>query len=474
VSKIRDDELIMEPIIFVVISILLMATTFRRFTLLKLFNGIWFFVLALYFLGPLHYKVEANTYIWLMYLLTWVLSFNFGYMFTYSLVCPKYLWLTSDRSHISTYKWLGVLGSIMWVSGGLIYSIPYIITLDFYSLRISFVGGEGDISLFSKLGSILAGFVFFGVTRKYYKSSDITFLESTSIVLLLLVPIFMAGRQIYLQLLLLVSFSLFLSARLESHSRILRYVFLRITRDRLTVVLLILAIVGAVAMTLLRLGGADLVLYGSRLELYSATSSAQLREGYAEIYYNLPSAIQDLIIEFTYYFSAQIAKFAEFFSLNVNVSILGFGVLEKSLFIKSNIEKIGNLLGYHEIFRSRGLEDFLGYMPASAWGTVAQSNVYLYGTIGACLVNIISGFICALSQSSVLRGPVNYSSYNFYVANCVLIFYSISESVLNEVYFLIYYVISFMYFLHGVKFKFWHSDQSMNAKIGKRYRGDFK
>lgn len=454
----------MDSIIFAAISIGLVATVFQGFTLLRLFNAIWIFAIALYFFGPLQYKSITESSQWFLYLLMWMLSFNISYLSIRSLIRSTPSKQINDKRLFAIFSKLGVVGSTFWVAGGLIYSLPYIISLDFYSLRISFVGGEGDISLLSKLGSILAGFVFFIITRKYYENSSATLLQSTSIVLLLLVPIFMAGRQLYLQMLLIVSFSLLLSAYLKSKNRILKSILVDIIRNRFTIFLLFMAMMGSVAMTLLRLGGADLLLYGSRLELYVATSSVELKSEYKEIFQSIPNSIQDLVIEFTYYFSAQIAKFSEFYSLNDGIALLNLGIFEKSLFIKANIEKLGGLLGYPQIFEPSRLDAFLGYMPASAWGTVVQSNIYLYGSIGACLINMICGFICALSQAAVSRRSVNYYSYNFYVANCVLIFYSISESVLNEIYFLIYYLVSLLCFLRRVDFVYGHFGEPIQIR----------
>ncbi|OJI04673.1 hypothetical protein [Polynucleobacter sp. MWH-Adler-W8] len=433
---------------------------FKRPSLLVLNNLIWVGILLIFFIGPIKYRTVGIGFGWLFFLFLFLSAFNLGYFCIYHILS-----IDGRRENFrGAYRGLaliGFLGVICWNIGGIIYSIDYLLTLNFYDLRLSFVNGDQDIYFLSKIGSLLAGFVFFIFTQHIYEKSKFSAIEIASILLLLTIPFFMAGRQIFLQALLIIIFSLAVKRRFKNKSNISLNGG-NIFQDKFISLTIFLAFLAIFLMTLFRAGSIDLTTYQSRLELYGSTSGIELNDNYEAVYSLIPVYAQDILIESTYYFSAQIAKFSEFFNL-YDISVIDYGIFEKSLFIKNNIVKIFELFGAGSPFPNRQLELSLGFLPAACWGTVVQTNLMLFGFIGALLVQIIFGGICAISFKSVLNNKYSYYNFNFYIANLIIVFYSILDSVLNEIYFLIYYLISIAFFILTNKFFIKAGKNSNNA-----------
>lgn len=417
-----------------------------RPSIIRLYSLSWGLLIVNYYIGPLSYpyaRISASSVIGFI---SPILFFTLGYITMYLSVSDR-IALSRDL-RISTEIKINRIGSIFslsWVIGGLIYAMPFISSLDLYTLRMSFVEGERGVSLFSQIGSILSGFSWLIIARiAIDKGTYSLFSAKVTLLSALLIPIIMAGRQIYFQLIVMVVIGHILS-RKRGRVHMPRL----LDTSKLIKQAAIAAVVLISAVTLIRFAGENLV-YATKVDQFSAISNAELNPSYGDAYGLVPTWVSDLFIEFDYYFSAQLVSFLERFSA-IGAPVIDFRVLEKSPFLRNNINKFCSLAQI-ACFDS-AVSTFVGSISDSAWTTVFGTNFQLFGIVGTLFVTALFGAICSLSQCAYNSTPKNFIAGNFLLANSVVAFYSIMDSIFNEVYFMVYYLLSFGIFIRSVKLR---------------------
>lgn len=416
----------------------------RRPNLFILYIVCWGFLLLNVLFGPLSYPEAVVSTGAVLVLALLITSYATGYALTISTIHCRNRFDLSKNNEILINK-IGALFALCWAIGGLIYAFPFLIAYDLYSLRISYVYGEKEVSFFSKIGSILSGFSWLLIARIAVNKGVYSPLAAkVTLLSLIMIPLFMAGRQIYMQLGIIFLFGFAIS----SHFRIERPANLVDISRQLKLTLLIIVIL-MVAITLLRFSGESLF-YESKINQFNKISNTVVTQNYLDYLEPLSPWFVDLLIEFNYYFSSQLIEFLEFVSFSEIVPI-DIRIFEKVPFIKANLEKICGLVGY--VCFEPKLSTFVGSVSDSSWGTVFSTNISLFGVVGALIVNFIFGVLCAISQQAFYNTPNNLISFNFLLANSVVVFYSIMDSIFSDIYFLVYYILSMFLFFASLKFK---------------------
>lgn len=428
-----------------IFALLLMLGIYTRIpNLIVLYFLSWGLLVVNYYIGPLTYP-EATIYISsVIAFLAPILFFALGYL-TMHIAANNRIYISTDL-RISTETTINKIGAIFclsWVLGGLIYALPFILSFDLHALRTSFIEGEKSVSFFSQIGNIFSGLSWFVVARVAINRGTYSpWSARLTLFSLLLIPIFMAGRQIYFQLILMLLIGLIVSSKYKIKSPPLLVDASSLMRQAAVIAIVLISVI-----TVIRFAG-EILVYDTKLDQFSRISGADLNSNYNGFYELLPTWTADILIEFDYYFSAQLVNFLERFSA-IDASIIDFRMLEKSPFLKNNINKLCSILGL-SCFESRS-QPFIGSISDSAWGTVFSTNFQLFGVIGTFVVTWIFGAICSLSQSAFKSSPRNFIAWNFFLANSVVAFYSIMDSVFNEMYFLVYYVTSLVLFASSAR-----------------------
>jgi len=436
------------PLFYMATLAMIFVFSFKSISLIKVFLSVWAILFVNFFFGVLSYKVVGEKLDAVIYIIIWISSFVLGYLFIKSFLVVRFRRDLSKRNLVFLRN-MGFIGALFWVVGGVIYSYEFLLRLDFYSLRLYYVYGHGYVPMLSSIGSILSGACFFILARlTYIGNFEGQKLSSIALILLLLVPLFMAGRQLYLQIILYIIIgSIFAAVGVRKTA--ISAPFLG-KHNVAVITFIVFSMVLLIAMSIMRFSGADAALYQTKLSLFTHISSVELNSLFSDFYYSLPIALRDLFVEFSYYFGSQLGSFIEIFNM-ANTPIIGFDLLSKSAFVVNNLNKVLLIIGMDPYSSSAAAVEE-GYISSSAWGTVIGSNIGLFGYIGALMIQFIFGGICAVSQIAFDKNRDSFIAHNFVVANAVVIFYGIMDSIYNEVYFLFYYVISFVIFIASAKF----------------------
>lgn len=429
---------------WVLFLVLILALYLRRPNLFVLYFASWGLLIVNTVFGPLSYPqaIVSMGAVFLIALL--ITSYSLGYALASATTYSRNCFDLTRNNEVLINK-IGALFALLWAVGGLIYAAPFLLALDLHSLRLSFVYGEKDVSFLSQIGSILSGLSWFIIARiSLNRSVYSPRMAKVTLLSLVLIPVFMAGRQIYMQLLimLLVGFSI------SSRFRIERPVKLVDISGQLKLTFLIVVVL-IIVVTSLRFAGESLV-YKTKVDQFSIISNTVVEQTYLNFLVPLTPWLSDLLIEFNYYFSSQLIKFLERMSASDTV-LFDFRIFEKVPFMKANLEKICGAIGY-VCFESK-YSTFVGSVSESSWGTVFSTNSSLFGVGGAAVINFIFGVTCAISQQAFNKAPNNFIAFNFLLANSIVAFYSIMDSIFNEIYFVVYYILSIVLFFASLRIK---------------------
>lgn len=435
-------------------SLFLLAAlvTYSRFCVEHLFYATWTLVFINYLLGPLSYQLVGDITLSVVYLFMWFFAFLLGFKIS------KALFYVTSKKDIPTprrmkqIKLFGVFGAFLLVIGGVITAAPYISTLDFAGLRSNLFE---NVSAFSRIGWPLAGAAFFTITHFVHsKNFDDPILTKITFLMLSIVPIFSAGRQLYLQIMLLIILGFLYKKNFMGYEYRSIYPVLGRKRARFLKQVSVVILGLGTVVSVLRFDFASIERFSTKLNMFKEYSGVSLRDGYELIFNFTPVVIQDLFVEFSYYFGAQIPKYFEWFSLNFNqFQYIWFDLINKSPFIARNVDKILTLMEFD--FQFTGGSHFVaqyGYVHAFTWSTAISSNINFFGIIGTLVVQFIFGMVVALSFVGFRNNPNSFSAFNFLVANSVLVFYGVIASVLMETQFLVYYLLSAFYFFSASSF----------------------
>ena len=416
----------------------------KKPTLAMLYFLAWSLLLVNIAIGPLSYPNSYFSFDAFFLFLATIAPFFLGYAFILLTINAQIISDISSQKEILINKF-GALFALSWVIGGVLYAAPFLMTLDLYGLRLSYVYGEKDVTFFSQIGSILSGFAWFifariAINQGAYSSR----FAKITLMSFIVIPVFMAGRQIYFQLILMLLFGMILSSRykIQKPSRI-------IDLKKFIAFFFIIAIFLILTVTLLRFSGESNT-YQSKVEQFNMISNVVISPSYLSLVDLLPVWIVNIIVEFDYYFSAQLINLLERITSS-DISLINFNIIEKSPFIKANIEKICGLYNY-SCFNA-GVPKFSGTISESAWGTVLSTNYTLFGIVGTAFINFLFGGVCSLSQRAFNHSSNNFIASNFLIANSIVLFYSIMDSIFNEIYFIVYYILSLSLFMANLRFK---------------------
>lgn len=423
---------------------LILAAYLCKPNLFVLYFVSWGLLIVNALLGPLSYPQAVVSIEAVFLLAVLITSYAVGYALTSVTVYCRNCIDLARNNEILINK-IGAFFALAWVAGGLIYATPFLWPLDLYSLRLSYVYGEKSVSFFSQIGSVLSGLSWLIIARIAFSRSVYSpRVAQVTLISLVLIPVFMAGRQIYMQLIVMLLVGLVISSRfrIERPSKL-------VDVSGQIKLIFIIAVILISAVTTLRFSGESLV-YATKVDQFSAISNSVVDQNYMNFLVILPVWLGDLLVEFNYYFSSQIVKFLERMSAS-DASLFDIRIFEKVPFIKANLEKICGVIGY--VCFEPKYSTFIGSVSESSWGTVYSTNLSLFGVGGTVVINFIFGVTCAIAQKAFNKSPHNFIAFNFLLANSVVVFYSIMDSIFNEIYFVVYYTLSMIMFFSSLRIK---------------------
>ena len=429
---------------WLLVLILMIMAYKKKPTLAMLYFFAWCLLLVNVVIGPLSYPNAYFSFDAVFLLVITIAPFFLGYALILLTTNAQIISDISRKKETLINK-IGASFALSWVIGGVLYAAPFLMALDLYGLRISYVYGEKDVTFFSQIGSILSGFAWFIVARiAVNQGAYSSRFAKITLLSFILIPVFMAGRQIYFQLILMLVFGIILSSRYKIQKP-LQIIQLK----KFILLFFMIAAFLILTVTLLRFSG-EANTYSSKVEQFNMISGAVIGPSYISFFDWLPVWIVNIIVEFDYYFSAQLINLLERITSS-DILLIDYNILEKSPFIKANIEKI---CGFYNIACfNAGVLKFSGTISESAWGTALSTNYTLFGIVGTAIINCLFGAVCSLSQRAFNYSPNNFIASNFLIANSIVLFYSIMDSIFNEIYFIVYYILSLILFVANLRLK---------------------
>jgi hypothetical protein len=342
------------------------------------------------------------------------------------------------RSSITDYKWYEYLTLIALI---LLFVGKFLD--DGFNTSLAEVRQDlhSYVSYPTQIGTALFyGYLFLLVA--FFSTSHDSILSRVLILIGLLVPIFAAGRQLYL--------ILFLIAFLSSGS-LGSLIYKKISYQKTKFVRIVIgSALGLILfVSIVRFDIDSQLAFGSKLEMFNSISSTNMRDSYLVIYEFLPYDLAGVLIEASYYFGSQIGRFIELFELN-DFSLFSFYFFDKFPFIARNLQKV---IAFTGVVLPIKTEQFIdGNIMPFTWSTSVFANVSYFGTIGSLLISYIFGSICKISHKAYIDNPDFFPAKNFLVGNYIIISYSIISSPLMDTYFLFYYIFSFAIFFKKIRF----------------------
>ncbi|TNC71476.1 hypothetical protein [Rubellimicrobium roseum] len=399
----------------------------------------WMLVAHNFLFGPIAYDPSLS---WLPTLLYLALCFAF-FLIPYLVALRTKVVLRGRRDlfHRARTPLLAcaLFGAGLLLAGGLKTALPYLLSLNLGGLRGAFIE---DVNVLSKLGWLFLWPAFFFIVSFALPGRYAPGFWLAAIFLsLFAIPLFSAGRQIYLQviLLILISFSLVRrhQAQMPDEARAI------LKRRRRTVSILILVCIGFIAaVSQLRFGGVSQEYFGNKLNVYATFSGASLSEGYEALWAGLSPTLQDIWVEFAYYFGAQLPRFGEVYHLQT-FPIVEFDPMSKVAILERNFDK---LLSGDTVTALSASDGVVGSIASFTWKTALPKNMELFGEVGNLLICALFGWVAGIAYNAYRSFPLTFEALNLCVANGVVAFYSIMFSPFGETNFFLYYLASLVLF----------------------------
>jgi oligosaccharide repeat unit polymerase len=427
----------------------------KKFTLIKFYLFTWGLLFVNYFFGLLSYDLAASIYPGFVYLILYTIPFILGYAFSNEIifVCNRNKSEKTTNSNLIGY--IGFISVICFMVGNIIDNQSSGIGIfEMAKIRDALNSSDHAVSVFTKFGAVFLSFSI--ITFALFLHSNVfnnKLITKITLISLLIVPALSAGRQIYL--LLLIMGLVGLIARKSYSDPSLNFTDLlgekKISFLRCMLVILLILIF---LISILRFQVDGILNFESKLLQFSTISSASLSPGFKVLYDFLKyESIQGIFVEGTFYFGVQLGKYFEIYGLN-EFDLLNFDLLSKFPFFDRNFERLCLIFtGCSELkvtkqFVSGNIFDY-------SWATAISQNIVSYGLIGSLVLQFIFGFICSVSSRAIKCRPESFSAFNFFLANSVVIFYSIMHSAFYETYFTFYYILSVYLFLrNNTSYKF--------------------
>jgi hypothetical protein len=428
----------------------------KNFTLLKFYLFTWGLLFVNYFFGLLSYDLAVGIYPGFVYILLYIILFVLGYAFSNDvlIVCNKNK--SEKKSHSNLIVYMGFISVVCFMIGNIIDNQSSGIGIfEMAKIRDAVNSDDRTVSIFTKFGVIFLSFSI--LTFSQFLHSNVfnnKLITKITLISLLIVPALSAGRQIYLLLLImgltgLIARKSFTNAPYLNFTNLLGEKKISFLKYMLLILLILIFLI-----SILRFQVDGVLNYESKLVQFSTISSASLSPGFKDLYDSLKyESIKGIFVEATFYFGVQLGKFFEIYGLN-EFDVVNFDPLPKFPFFDRNFEKLSSIFtGYSELkitkqFVSGNIFDY-------SWSTAITQNVLSYGLIGSLILQFIFGFICSVSSRAIKCCPESFAAFNFFLANSVVIFYSILSSAFYETYFIFYYILSACLFLSkNTSFKF--------------------
>ena len=421
-------------------SIILYQFLFSRFHPIKFFISTWIFVLMGAFIAPLNFIHIGSIFSPLFYLLLLNISVIIGfYSVNFKFKVNDY---NESRINFNLILKIGIVGILLSLTGGFVRSYSLLLNFDISSIRDGITHIE-SANLYEQVGSVLRGLALFSISYYFFNFNSVNRrLETFLLILFILFPITIGGRQGYLIFFSLIYFNLklkyinnfsFKKGNLYEKSKI-RFIY----------ILVITLLFSMVLISIFRFDIESALHFETKLNMLSNYSSVSIRNSFESIL-NLPQGIQDLIFEFNYYFGSQIYRFVELFNLN-ELPLINFDFINKSPFLARNLDKFFPIKVY-------GISDIpskSGFISSFTWSTSNYYNIILYGKIGAVLINLIFGIVLRTTFDLFRNNKNSFVISNFLIANSILIIYDIISYPLLDTDFFVYYILSSFYFIKKI------------------------
>ena len=422
------------------ISIILYQFLYCRFHPIKYFICTWSFVFIGSFLAPLNFIHVGSIFSPIIFLSLLNISVIVGYyMVNFKFKLNNY---NENDINFNLILKIGIVGILLTLAGGISRSYSLLLTFDISSIRDGITHIE-SANLYEQLGSVLRGLALFSISYYFYNFNFVNKkLETFLLVLFILFPITIGGRQSYLIFFLLIFFNVKLK-KISNSSFKNENIYVKSKINFITILIISLFFL-LVLISIFRFNLESALHFESKLNMFSNYSSVSIRNSFESIY-NLPQALQDLIFEFNYYFGSQIYRFVELYNLN-ELPLINIDFINKSPFLARNLDKLLPI----QIYGISDIPSISGYISSFTWSTSNDYNIILYGKLGTILINLIFGMTLRIIFDLFRKNKNSFIISNFLIANCVLIIYDIISSPLLDTDFFIYYVVSFFYFLKKI------------------------
>lgn len=404
----------------------------------------WVFLLLNYYFGPIQYLIDVPQYSSYLFLLFYVIFFVLGCVLavsSFESIKGTYRgnnYPAKLPNWISSLEKIGMFGVVLYFYGRTTSGINFLLVGDLASIRNTFIQ---DTNLFSQVGALIIGFYFITISKALFYGKNFKF-RLFPLILFILTPLLTAGRQLYLILALLIFFSLLFLRKYRGG-----LIFLFKSNKRLMYPVVVGSFVLILFVSVFRFNVESQLYFGDKLGMFQNYSAIRLRDDYTFLT-SLPQSVFDIIIEFFYYFGAQLARYHELFSA-LDFDPISFDLLSKTPVIQRNLDKIFALLGYNSSsidFQYPELN-----IASFTWGTAIIGNLIYGGFVMTLFIQLIFAYLFMYSYIRFKRNPNDYPSFNLALISSVICVYEIMFSIISDTSILVYYSVSVLMFIHSLR-----------------------
>lgn len=403
------------------------------------FLGSWSILFINVYFGPLEYPVRVSEET-VLTIGTLLASATVGFLVTGT---QRFTAIGRDSlAEPSFKKWVvvGIVGGVLLVGGGVQSTGAALLSGNLLQVRTSFLEETNNLT---RVGWMLFWptlMVLFAAVARPGVVGNIKL--AVVIILIAAVPLFSAGRQLYLQALLVVVFGYMISRRRRP------YRAAGDTDSKATSTILLSLVALVLMVTLFRTDEASVAYFGDKLGVYASYSGVSLNQRFEGLYGAVPGPLAEIVTEYNYYYGAQLLRLTEVLSL-YPIQIVNFSIWEKVPFLARNVEKLLPFLANSSV--ADPVSANILTIASFTWATSISGNLVLFGYAGLPIVGLLFGLVSGFSFSLHRAAPANLSAGNFLAANLILAAYTTMFSPLQDTNFFIYYAVSFVFALRAAR-----------------------
>lgn len=399
----------------------------------------WLVIFLNYYLGPIEYLINTDNLLSTIFLFVYLSIFLAGFWLSNILFTKSKARNRLYGKNVDAPKWLlqfekvGILGVTLYFFGRLITGANFILAGNLSGLRASFID---DTNLFSQIGAILIGLYFFVISKSlFYKESyRVSYIP---LAMFILTPLLTAGRQLYLILMLMIFMS-FLLLRTKRYG-----IFKQLIHNKI----IVYPIIGGsffliLAISVLRFDIDSQLYFGDKLSMLRNFSAIELREEYTFLT-SLPTTYYDTIIEFFYYFGAQLARYYELFGV-LSFDLFNFDILSKTPVIQRNIEKILIVFDLQSVPLKFEYPELS--IASFTWSTALIGGLRYGGIVTVLSLQFIFGLIMGLAYRRFKFNRNDYPAFNLMVISSVICIYDVMFPLISDTSVMVYYLFSVLIF----------------------------